>query len=176
MRTLFVFLPFIGLLGCSSVQNQTFNLDISQDFTLEASDSLEFSLLCEQLSVIAYMNFLDSTPAPEMTQGDSDKSCTFTHSESDAGYSFAFAYNTSEDQGYDNSTKRYPSKTSYMTKTIELSAYSKPNSVNILLQANNQDRTFEKLSYLVDKLLIQEYSRYYTTTQLQKKTSQSSYY
>lgn len=176
MRTLFVSLIYIALLGCSSVQNQTFNLDTGQDFTLEASDSLEFTLLCEKLSVIAYMNFLDSAPAPEITQADSDRSCTFARSESEAGYSFAFTYNTYEDQGDDNSAKRYPSKASYRTKTVELSAYNNPNSIDISLQANNQDRVFEKLSYLVDKLLTQEYSRYYTATKSQTKTSDSPYY
>ncbi len=179
MRTLFVFFISIGLLGCSSVQNQAFNLDTSQDFTLEGSSSPEFSILCEQLAVIAYMNFLDSVPAPDTTQVDSDNSCTFTHAESEAGYSFAFAYTPSEEQGYENSAKSYPSKTAYMTKTVELSAHNHSHSVEIVLQANNQDNIFDKLSYLVDKLLTQEYSLYYTpakvVTKPPKRERDSSY-
>jgi len=178
MRTLFLFFISIGLLGCSSVQNQVFNLDTSQDFTLEGSSSPEFSILCEQLAVIAYMNFLDSVPAPNTTQVDSDNSCTFTHAESEAGYSFAFTYTPSEEQGYADSSKNYPSKTAYKKKTIELSAHNHPSSVEILLQANNQDNIFDKLSYLVDKLLTQEYKHYYTPNKVvraPRRSRDSSY-
>ena len=161
MRTILVFLCAWAITGCSSVQNKVFSLNTEQDYRLESSDSLKFSLLCEQLGVIAYMNLLEK--APDIPKEASDESCHYISSESYSGYSFAFIYNTSEDRNYSESHQGYSNETAYSKKIIELSAHNNLDNIEILLKTSNQDKAFSKLSFLVDKLLKQEYKNYYTS-------------
>lgn len=176
MRELYIVFIVFCLSGCSSVQQKIFDLENTQDFSLENSEPLKFDLLCEQLSVIAYMNLLDNLPTPDLSK--QNQSCQFVNSEPNTGYSFAFTYNSSEDEGYSGSTQTYPSKSAHSKKTIELSATQLTNSVEISLKSTNHDKTFNKLSFLINKLLKQEYNAYYTPTATKDnyQPTKNSYY
>ena len=174
MRITIIFLTFVSLIGCSSTQNKLFNLDIKSGFTLETPSEFEFSTLCEQLSVIAYMNLLDAIPEKDLDHKDANKHCAFSSTETHSGYSFGFTYNSQNEQEYPDSANHYPNKKLYSKSTIELNAINKDDSVHIYIKANNQDNTFKKLSYLVDKLLTQDYDDYYSSSENETKTSKKS--
>ncbi|EAQ66960.1 hypothetical protein MED121_13570 [Marinomonas sp. MED121] len=155
----------VSIIGCSSVQQQAFSLNTSEDYHLQdKSQQLKFETLCRQLSIIAQMNLLDEVLPPNSSQSNTE--CKFKGAETYSGYSFGFTYQTPEGNDYKNNN--YPQSTSYSQKTIELSAQNNQDSIKIMLESSNQDSTFEKLSFLVDKLLKQEYNAYYEPKSSQK--------
>lgn len=161
MRLSLGLMILLTLYGCSSVQNKVFNLNTNRDFIVDAPDNLDFPLLCQRLALIAEMNFLDNTPPPQTDKAKQDSSCRFNSTESQSGYSFAFAYTSSDEQGYSSANKAYPSHTTYAKQSIDLIAKQHINKVSITLKASNQEAPFNKLSQLIEKMLLQEYKPYY---------------
>lgn len=166
----------ITFLGCSSVQHQTFSLSTDEEFKLKAAKTLEFPTLCEQLSIIAFMNLLDKDPADISNQDEGRTSCSFSGSQTHSGYSFGFTYQSPDDAEYAYSDHKYLKKASYTQSKLELNAVKTNNAIDIYIKASNQDQAFEKLTFLVDKLLQQEYSQYYTETKTQQIKKPKPYY
>ncbi|WP_438466059.1 hypothetical protein [Marinomonas sp. PE14-40] len=166
----------ITFLGCSSVQHQAFSLNTNQDFKLEEATELEFSTLCEQLSVIAFMNLLDKDSINLANHDEEETRCSFSGSQTHSGYSFGFTYQSSDDTEYAYSDDKYLNKASYTKSKLELNALKTNDSIDIYIKASNQDQAFEKLTFLVDKLLLQEYRQYYTDTKTQKIKKPRPYY